>query len=197
MSPTLFHASLALAFSALSPASPVVGRALSLDTAEPPWFAGFSHPLLDATQFLVLLTLGFVAAQFGRRSRWGLFVMFAALMSFGVILALQGAIAPMSDIIVLTTALCFGLLILGRVHLRLATVASVAGAYALFHGVNDGSEVLRSMDRSWFAVGLLTGNAAGYAFGLVIGEWTHRHISIWTSPIRDAWSRWRGRLLGT
>jgi hydrogenase/urease accessory protein HupE len=197
MSPTLFHASLALAFSALSPASPVVARALSLDTAEPPWFAGFIHPLLDATQFLVLLTLGFVAAQFGRRSRWGLFVMFAALMGFGVILALQGAIAPMSDVIVLTTALCFGLLILGRVHPGLATVASVAGAYALFHGVNDGGEVMRSTGRSWFVVGLLIGNATGYAFGLVIGEWMHRHISMWTSPIRDAWSRWRGRLLGT
>lgn len=195
MSPILITPTVALVLGAL-PATALSNRVTSLDTPAQTWLSGFCHPLLDLPHLSILLALGFVAAQLGGQRRWGLLLLFGALMGFGLVLAAQGAVAPVIDIIVLTTALCFGLLILARVPVAFAATATVAGTFALFHGLSDARIILSPADRLDSLLGFFAGNSAAYVVGLIIGGWIHRHVTTWTTPLRPIIARWRGRLLG-
>lgn len=185
--PIALHA-LNLSVAALQ--APPGSRAALLDTSNASWIAGFEHPVLDAANFLGLLAIGFAAGQLGGRSRWGLFLMLAALLAFGLVLGTEGAIVPASDTIILTTGLCLGLLILGRVHLAFAIVASIGGAFALFHGIADGIDLVREKSDLHYAFGYGFGTAVGYAIGLGFGLWTYRFLHPWWSHLNDLLARY-------
>ena len=119
-----------------------------------------------------------------------------ALMTFGIVLAAQGAVVPVVDVIVLTTALCFSFLNLARVPPAFAIIATTAGAVALFHGVADGARALPPPSLIAYVCGFLVGNVVLYGTGLVAGEWFRRHSTHWIATLREAIGRWRGRLLG-
>jgi hydrogenase/urease accessory protein HupE len=71
------------------------------NSAAPTPFSSFLdggfHPLRDPGHLLAMMAIGFVGAQFGGRSRWGLPMLFAAGMTLGVALGAQGVVAPEFD----------------------------------------------------------------------------------------------------
>jgi urease accessory protein len=165
--------------------TPAVASPADAAVAGTPWLDGAAHPFLEASHSGSLLILGIAAALLGRRSTWGLPVMIALLMGFGIVLGTQGAVTPMLDTIVLTTGFCLMLLILGKVHLVFATVASVAGAFALFHGVSDGIGMVQTHVHAGYLGGYGAATLLLLAIGVGIGEWIHHYqYNTWAEHIR-------------
>lgn len=171
-------ASSAVAAVAAAPAAGPVGGRLS-------------EFLVGAGDSVVLLAIGAAGALLGPRSRWGFPIMVVALRSFGIVLGAHGAVAPVSDLVV-TPILCFVLLLLANVRLGVAMVATLAGAFALFHGLTDGHRITTA--------GPDAGAIAGYGMitilallaGVAVGEWIRRHEAPWAEHVRHVLRQWHG-----
>ena len=135
------------------------------------WVTGVQHPFANLDHLLALLMLGFVAAQFGPRSAWGMPAMFLALLGAGMVLGQQGITAPTLETILMTAGLALALLILGQVHLPFAIVTTTAGAFALFHGVGDGTLLRESGAGLPFVAGFVPANLAVLTFAVLLGLW--------------------------
>ncbi len=166
------------------------GSGATLLDTDASWISGLAHPIGDLVNLVGLLVVGFAAGQLGGRSRWGLLLMLAALTSFGMVLGTEGAVVPGADTMLLTTGLCLGLLILGRVHLAFAFVASIGGAFALFHGISDGIALLHEKSDLHYATGFSIGTIIVYAVGLGAGLWAYRYTHPWWSHLNDLLARY-------
>jgi urease accessory protein len=166
-------------------------------TTGAPWIDGSVHPLIEPSHLLALILLGAVAAALGGRSRWGLPIMFVALLTFGIVLGTEGAVVPMTDTIVLTTGLGMVLLILGKVRLAFAAITTIAGAFALFHGVADGSEMIVLRADVGYLAGYALADVAVLLLGFVLGDWAHRHRAAWVEHLRHGIDRLHGLKLGS
>ncbi|WP_158277586.1 HupE/UreJ family protein [Opitutus sp. ER46] len=174
---------------------PTIARPATLDAAEASWLGGLVHPFAEMPHLGALLVLGIAAALLGGRSAWGLPLMFVGLTTCGLVFGREGAVAPMSDVI-LTTVLCFALLLLGKVHLVLATVASLLGGFALFHGLSDGYLITRTYADVPYVAGFLGGSLVVMAAGYGLADWIRR-FRFWHEHHRPAWiDRMHGWHLG-
>lgn len=180
----------------LSLALPAVGGPAVLEVTGAPWIDGLVHPLDEVTHLAALLILGIAAAFLGGRSRWGLPILFTALLVFGLVLGTQGAVAPMRDTIIMTSGLALMLLILGRVRLVFATVATITGAFALFHGVADGFAMRAAKSGLDYLAGYAATNVVAMVLGVMIGEWLHRQVARWAEHLHHWTDRLHGLRLG-
>ncbi len=176
----------------LSFALPAAGGQVLLSTTGVPWIDGSAHPIDDLTHVCALLAIGVAAALLGGRSRWGVPVLFGLLLTFGLVLGSQGAVVPMSDTIVLTTAFALALLLLSRVRLLFAVIAVTTGSFALFHGVADGLSMRASHVVISYVAGYALANACLIAAAVGIGDWIRRRTIHWGEHLHHLLDRMHG-----
>lgn len=165
-----------------------------------PWISGAVHPLIEPTHLGALVLLGIAAAQLGGRSRWGLPILYAALLAGGIVLGTEGAVAPMLDTVVMTAVLGLVLLILASVHVVFAIITTAIGAFALFHGVADGVGMAEAHVGVDYLVGYAIANVAAIVAGLALGAWLHesfhRHHLAWSEQLHHWFGRFHGFRFG-
>lgn len=168
--------------------------------AATPWLSGAVHPLLEPTHAAALVLLGIAAAQLGGRSRWGLPILYAALLAGGIVLGTQGAVAPMLDTVVMTAVLGLVLLILASVHVAFAVITTAVGAFALFHGVADGVGMAEAHADLAYLLGYSIANLAAIVAGMVVGAWIHasflRHHLAWSEHLHHWLDHFHGFRFG-
>jgi len=126
------------------------------------FFTGFVHPLGGLDHFLVMLTVGLLAARQGGAARWALPVGFLLAMLAAAGLAWAGLPFPAAEAGIAASLLALGLLLATPARLPLAASLPLVAACALGHGYAHGAEM---------GAGSLLGYAAGFtaASGLLHG----------------------------
>jgi urease accessory protein len=129
---------------------------------------GLLHPLLDPGHLLAVISIGFAGAQLGGRSRWS---SSALCDRHDIRRCARRARRRRAefDAVAITAGPAIALLALAKVRLALAIVTTLAGTFALFHGVADSPEINRSGGAC--IPGFILANAAVVSVGTLLGEW--------------------------
>jgi urease accessory protein len=130
---------------------------------------GFLHPVIGIDHLVAMVTLGLWAAQGGRRAAIALLLAFPAFAAAGAALALLGAPMPQVEAGIAASALAFGLLVVTASRLPAAWGATLAAAFAVFHGHAHGTEVPPGIDATAFASGFVLGTLTLHLAGLALG----------------------------
>ena len=148
--------------------APLAVQAHILPGSGQTFVAGLAHPLLGLDHLVAMLGVGLLAAQRGGRALWLLPAVFVGVMTVGGILGSIGISLPMVETAILISLLAFGALILSARSANLRTIATLAGAFALFHGHAHGTEI-GSATGLTYVPGMAATTAALLVAGMVFG----------------------------
>jgi urease accessory protein len=166
----------------VSAASAHIGQGDSHDALH-----GFLHPLTGADHALAMLSIGFLAAQWGGRAIWLIPSSFLAVMAIGGAVGMAGVRPPGVEFGVALSVVALGALIACRARLSLLAAMGLAGLFALFHGLAHGAELPAGASGVRFALGFVLATALLHAGGVVVG---------WAAPRAGATvasgARWAG-----
>lgn len=131
-------------------------------------FSGLLHPLTGLDHLLAMLAMGgWMAAQTTllKRSMTASFLM---MLLVGFVLGVNGFVLPYVESGIAASVLVLGLLAGSALSAPAAVSLSVAGLFAIFHGVAHGTEVSGSV--VYFAAGFLTTSATLIATGALVTQ---------------------------
>jgi urease accessory protein len=149
---------------------------------------GFLHPLTGLDHTLAMISIGFLAAQWGGRAIWLVPGSFLAIMAIGGALGMAGVRPPGVEFGIALSVLALGALIACRARLSLLAAMGLAGLFAVFHGLAHGAELPAEASGVRFALGFILATALLHAAGLFIG---------WALPRAGAAGTSMARLTGT
>ncbi|MEI6861171.1 MAG: HupE/UreJ family protein [Verrucomicrobiota bacterium] len=166
-------AGMALVFPALAQAHPGHdGHELTWDFS-----AGLVHPLTGLDHILAMIAIGLWAAQLGGRSRLLVPAAFVTMMAFGGVLGRAGLGLPGIEQGIAASVLVLGLLIAAAVRLPVAAGMTLAGIFAIFHGLAHGTEMPPHAGAMTYGAGFVTATALLHAAGVGLG-WLAGNCSV-------------------
>ncbi|GGS22495.1 HupE/UreJ family protein [Deinococcus knuensis] len=134
--------------------------------------AGILHPLAGPDHLLAMVSIGILAAPFGKRGLW-IPAAFMTAMMLGGLSGVAGLHLPFMEQGVALTVLTLGLLLAFTSRLPPGTLALLAGVMGLLHGHAHGTELPENVGALEFftgftvATGLL--HVVGYGLGVRAG----------------------------
>jgi urease accessory protein len=132
--------------------------------------AGLLHPLAGFDHLAALLATGLLAGRMGGRAGMGIALSFLILLGAGVLIGFTGIELPWTETLILASVACVALLAWRPPrHLPVAT-ATLAAAFALFHGYAHGAEAANGAQRLAYTAGLLLGSAGVMATGFWLAQ---------------------------
>jgi urease accessory protein len=96
--------------------------------------AGLAHPLVGVDHLLAMIAVGFWAAYVGGRTLWAAPAAFITTMIAGGLVTLTGVAIPALEPLLAASVLALGLLLMLRARVGVSYGASLAAAFAVFHG---------------------------------------------------------------
>jgi urease accessory protein len=141
--------------------------------------SGFMHPLTGLDHLAAMVAVGVWSALALRRA-WAAPLAFAALLLVGAIAGLQGLALGAVEPMIAASLLALGLLIARRQNMPLAAAATLAGAFAIFHGLAHGSELAGAPEAAPVLAGMLCATVLLHAAGLALGHAIRRLDARWT-----------------
>lgn len=146
------------------------------------FWAGLVHPVLGLDHLTAMVAVGIWGAVSSHRA-WVAPLAFANMLLVGAMLALSGIVVPMVEPLVAATLLALGLLVATRARLPDWVAVTIAGTFALLHGMAHGSE-LAGAASNFTVVETLCGVVAAtvmlHASGLGLGWWMRGRSLIWS-----------------
>jgi urease accessory protein len=139
--------------------------------------AGFAHPLMGLDHMLAMLGIGLWAAQLGKRAIWLVPAAFVAVMVGGATLALSGAGLPMVEFGIAGSVLVIGALIALGARMPVALAMTLAGGFALFHGIAHGAELPSFAHPGAYGAGFVAATALLHGVGLGIACLVRAHAA--------------------
>lgn len=136
--------------------------------------AGLSHPLGGWDHLLALLAIGVWAAQLGGRATWGVPAVFVSVMALAAVAGRHFGAVSAFDQGAAATVVALGLLIGAAVRLPLAAGATLAAAFAAFHGYAHGAELGAGQDFLTYGTGFVLTTAGLHLAGIGLGRGTAR-----------------------
>lgn len=100
-----------------------------------------------------MLAVGIWAAQMRGRAVWMLPLSFVGMMSLGGLAGAMGLSLPGVEIMILLSAIVFGVLVVRRIRVRTGVSVALVSLFAFFHGFAHGAEMPASGSLLWFALG--------------------------------------------
>ncbi len=131
--------------------------------------SGFSHPLFGLDHVLALVAVGVWAASLRGRAVWIVPGAFVTVMALGAAVAVHGQGFTGIQQGIAASIVALGLLIAVGKQLPTALAASVAGLFALFHGVAHGQEIPVNANVASYLAGIVTGTIVLHGLGLAFG----------------------------
>jgi len=154
---------LAILFPALAQAHPA-GTALN------GWEDGFNHPLHGWDHLLVMLAVGWWAAQQRGRAVWLIPLTFVAVMAAGGVVGATGMSLPGVELAILLSVAVFAALAARKTLLGLGVSVGLVGFFAFFHGFAHGAEMPGSANMLMFGFGFVVATLLLHLTGLAAGR---------------------------
>jgi urease accessory protein len=152
------------------------------------FLTGFIHPLMGLDHLAAMVCVGLWSALVARRAGpemlWGP-AAFAILLLAGAVLGLQGVQIAAVEPMIAASLLVMGLLVSTRLRMPGLLAAPLVGAFALFHGLAHGYELVHNADAAQTMAGMLLATLLLHASGLWLG-WVLRHRSVWLPRVAGA-----------
>jgi hydrogenase/urease accessory protein HupE len=149
---------------------PALASAHSAGTDLNGWHDGFNHPLHGWDHLLVMIAVGWWAAQQRGRAVWLIPLTFVGVMTAGGIVGATGVSLPGVELAILLSVAVFVALAARRARLRLSVSVWLVGFFAFFHGFAHGAEMPGSASILTFGLGFVLATLLLHATGLVAGR---------------------------
>lgn len=140
--------------------------------------SGLLHPLTGIDHLAAMLAVG-VWSALAVRPAWVAPAAFVTLLVAGAMAGSAGLAVPAVEPMIAASLLVIGLLVATRARLPLWAAASLAGAFAFFHGAAHGIE-LGGGDSGTALAGMIVTTAALHVAGVGLGRFVlgrHRWLS--------------------
>lgn len=134
------------------------------------WHDGFNHPLHGWDHLIVMIAVGWWAAQQRGRAVWMLPLTFVGVMTLGGIIGASGLSVPGVELAILVSVAVFSVLVARRFRFRLTVSVLLVAFFAFFHGFAHGAEMPGSASIVTFGLGFVLATALLHACGLVTGR---------------------------
>jgi hydrogenase/urease accessory protein HupE len=134
------------------------------------WQDGFNHPLHGWDHLLVMIAVGWWAAQQRGRAVWLIPLTFVAVMTAGGIVGAAGIGLPGVELAILLSVAVFAALVARRARLNLSASVGIVGFFAFFHGFAHGAEMPGSANIAMFGLGFVVATVLLHATGLAMGR---------------------------
>jgi hydrogenase/urease accessory protein HupE len=149
---------------------PTLAQAHPAGMAVNGWHDGFNHPLHGWDHLLVMLAVGWWAAQQRGRAVWLIPLTFVAVMTVGGIVGAAGVALPGVELAILLSVAVFAALAAGKTRLGLSVSVGLVGFFAFFHGFAHGAEMPGSANIVMFGCGFVVATLLLHATGLAVGR---------------------------
>lgn len=148
--------------------------------------SGIFHPLHGIDHLAAMIAVGVWATQLGGSARWSVPAVFVGVMALGAVLGANGFSLPGLEPMIAASVLALGLLIVAAVRLPHAAGASVAGLFALLHGMAHGAEIPARAHGLSYGAGFILATAALLVMGLSLGTVTTTRSSFYSRGLGAA-----------
>lgn len=129
---------------------------------------GLAHPFGGLDHLLAMAAVGLWSATALPRERlWSVPLAFVAAMLLGAGLAFAGLGLPLVEGMIATSVLILGLMVALRLKLPVLAGATIAAAFALFHGFAHGAEAAGGV--AAYMAGFTIATATIHAGGILVG----------------------------
>jgi hydrogenase/urease accessory protein HupE len=145
-------------------------HAHSIGTAMNGWQDGFNHPLHGWDHLLVMIAVGWWAAQQHGRAVWLIPLTFVGVMTVGGIVGATGIELPGVELAILLSVAVFAALVARKAHLKLGVSMWLVGFFAFFHGFAHGAEMPGSAGIVMFGLGFIFATLLLHVLGLAAGR---------------------------
>jgi hydrogenase/urease accessory protein HupE len=149
---------------------PTLAHAHAAGMAVNGWHDGFNHPLHGWDHLLVMIAVGWWAAQQRGRGVWLIPLTFVAVMTAGGIVGATGVGLPGVESAILLSVAIFAALVARKARLRLSVSVGIVGFFAFFHGFAHGAEMPGSANIAMFGFGFVVATLLLHATGLAMGR---------------------------
>jgi urease accessory protein len=133
---------------------------------------GLMHPVSGLDHLLAMVAVGAVATQLNGRLRFGLPLMFMALLAVGSLLGLQGTTLPQLEFGIGASVVLMGILIAHGGQLPKPVMVVLVGVFALFHGNAHGAELPIEVSANQYMIGIMLATGlllvSGFGFGRLL-----------------------------
>ena len=137
------------------------------------FLTGFRHPISGLDHVLAMVAVGLWGAQLGAPAIWVLPVAFPMVMAFGGMLGLMGVPLPGTEYGIALSAILLGLRSCLKSARRSASLPSLVGFFAIFHGHAHGTELPPGQSALLYSMGFVIATGCLHALGIGIGT-VHR-----------------------
>lgn len=136
------------------------------------FLTGLLHPLSGADHLAAMLALGIWSAL-AVRPAWLAPAAFVLMLAAGALAGLAGLVVPAVEPMIAASLLVIGLLVARRQPLPLVLAATLAGGFAVFHGVAHGTELTASHPLPALS-GMLLSTVLLHLLGMALGRYLLR-----------------------
>lgn len=132
--------------------------------------SGVSHPFFGIDHLLVMLGIGVLGTQLGKKATWTLPLLFATFMIGGAVSAQLGATLPLGEIGIAGSVLVLGILLATATKISDVWAMAAVALFAVFHGHAHGAEMPLVANPILYAVGFVSGTLALHLAGITAGR---------------------------
>jgi hydrogenase/urease accessory protein HupE len=154
----------------LAVSSPILAHAHPAGMAVNGWHDGFNHPLHGWDHLVVMIAVGWWAAQQRGRAVWLIPLTFVAVMAGGGVVGASGVSLPGVELAILVSVAVFTALVTKQARLKPSVGMLLAGFFAFFHGFAHGAEMPGSAGIVMFGLGFILATLLLHALGLATGR---------------------------
>jgi hydrogenase/urease accessory protein HupE len=134
------------------------------------WQDGFDHPLHGWDHLVVMIGVGWWAAQQRGRAVWLIPLTFVGVMTVGGIVGAAGIALPGVEMAILLSVAVFTALVVKKAQMRWSASVLVVGFFAFFHGFAHGAEMPPSAGIAMFGAGFVLATLLLHVLGLATGR---------------------------
>jgi urease accessory protein len=148
---------------------------------------GLLHPLTGTDHLLAMLAVGLWAATGGmsRRAALGTPLSFLVLLFLGAMAGMAIADIPAIEPMIIASLFVLGLLLASRVTTPPWAGPVLVGAFALFHGIAHGAELVPGGSAAGYVAGFMFSTLTLLLTGFGVG-WLLRGRALWLSRLAGA-----------
>ena len=129
---------------------------------------GAMHPISGLDHVLAMIAVGLLAAQLGGRALWVVPLSFMSMMGVGGALGFSGVEIPFIEFGIAASVLVLGALVALNMRLQTAIAASLAAAFAIFHGYAHGAEIPADVGGAAYMAGFVTSTGLLHLTGIAL-----------------------------